>query len=473
MKKLLIKLLSIMLVTAALLAAAVVALNELYYKDVFPMGVWINGIYCTGMTPQEVTAQLDSAAADNLKSVNIHTIDKTVHTIPLNAYGVSVTYAPAVEELYRTNKGYSWLGNLAGSGVYQAVPEYSYDLPLMETRLGELDWLNERLYNPANSVSIKKSATAGYILVDETRDLLLKENAVELICNGIVNGLTDIDLATGRNKKQCYKSIPYTDKMKDTLLKWEGVRDFQSFRLTYVFGDRQEVIDENVVCDWMTLDENGNIVFDDNNKPVLDSTLIQEYVEYLSATYDTVGIEREFEATSGKRVTVAGGSYGNAIDTAKEYTFLLNAFLNKESGTRVPEYRSEVWEKGADDIGDTYVEVDMGEQHMYYYKDGELLIDTPVVTGNHSRGWDTPAKVCYVYFKQQNRVLRGRNYATPVKYWMAVDGNIGIHDATWRKEFGGDIYLTDGSHGCINTPLEIMGEMYEVVEKGTPVILFY
>ena len=60
-----------------------------------------------------------------------------------------------------------------------------------------------------------------------------------------------------------------------------------------------------------------------------------------------------------------------------------------------------------------------------------------------------------------------------MKYWMAVDGNIGIHDATWRKEFGGDIYLTDGSHGCINTPLEIMSEMYEVVEKGTPVILFY
>ena len=58
--------------------------------------------------------------------------------------------------------------------------------------------------------------------------------------------------------------------------------------------------------------------------------------------------EREFLATSGKRVTVAGGSYGNAIDTKEEYAFLLNAFLNGESGTRVPAYRSEVWEKGAD-----------------------------------------------------------------------------------------------------------------------------
>lgn len=77
------------------------------------------------------------------------------------------------------------------------------------------------------------------------------------------------------------------------------------------------------------------------------------------------------------------------------------------------------------------------------------------------------------YFKQKNRVLRGANYATPVKYWMAVDGRIGIHDASWRKEFGGDIYLTDGSHGCINTPLEKVQELYDMVEIGTPVIMFY
>ncbi len=473
MKKILIRLFGTMLVTAALLAAAVTALNEFYYKNVFPMGVWINGIYCTGMTPQEVTARLDGAAEGDFKSVNIHTLDGLVHTLQLDAYGVSASYAPVVENIYHQNRGYSWLTHFAESGVYQIAPEYSYDLALMKEKLGELDWLNDRLYNPENSVSIVKSAAAGYILVDETKDLLLKENAVELICEGIVNELTDIDLSAEENKKHCYQSIPYTDEMKDTLAKWEGVRDFQGFQMTYLFGDRQEIIDENVVCDWMALDGNGDIVFGEDNKPVLDASLIQEYIEYLSMTYDTVGVEREFQATSGKRVTVAGGSYGNAIDTKEEYAFLLNAFLNGESGTRVPAYRSEVWEKGADDIGDTYVEVDMGAQHMYYYKDGEIVIDTPVVTGNRSRGWDTPAKVCYVYFKQQNRVLRGRNYATPVKYWMAVDGNIGIHDATWRKEFGGDIYLTDGSHGCINTPLEIMSEMYEVVEKGTPVILFY
>lgn len=458
---------------AVLFGAAVIALNELYYRNVFPVGVWINGIYCTGMTPRAVADKLDGDMEQDFPSIRVHLADGNSYQLRLDEYGVTASYESAIEAIYKENKGYFWLKNFAESKVYQVKPEYDYDVSVMKAKLEELEWLNERLYHPENTVSIVKSASAGYVLVDETKDLLLRDKAVELICDGIVNQLTDIDISTNENKKLCYKSIPYTAQMKDTLAKWKGISKFQRFHMLYVFGDRQELIDEAVVADWMTLDEDGNIVFDENNNPVLDETMIEEYVAYLSTTYDTIGMEREFQATSGKLVKVSGGSYGNAIDTKAEYEFLLNAFLKGESGTRIPEYRMEVWEKGEDDIGDTYVEVDMGEQHMYYYKDGTLVLDTPVVTGNLSKGWDTPAKVCYVYFKQKNRVLRGKNYATPVKYWMAVDGNIGIHDATWRKEFGGDIYLTNGSHGCINTPIEVMSTFYETVEKGTPVILFY
>lgn len=189
--------------------------------------------------------------------------------------------------------------------------------------------------------------------------------------------------------------------MKETLAKWKGIRDFQDFRMTYQFGDCEEVVDANVTADWMALDEEGNIIFDENDIPMLDETMIAEYVAYLASSYNTVGIERRFKTTRGDIVTVSGGGYGNELDEKAEYEFLLNAFLNKESGTRTPQYTSEAWEKGSDDIGDTYIEVDMGNQHMYYYVDGELVIDTPVVTGNTSRKWNTPSKVCYVYFKQK------------------------------------------------------------------------
>ena len=86
---------------------------------------------------------------------------------------------------------------------------------------------------------------------------------------------------------------------------------------------------------------------------------------------------------------------------------------------------------------------------------------------------DTPEGVYFVYNKQEDRVLRGQGYASPVEYWMPVKGAVGIHDADWRSEFGGEIYKTNGSHGCINVPKEIMPDLYEKTEIGTPVIIFY
>ena len=114
--------------------------------------------------------------------------------------------------------------------------------------------------------------------------------------------------------------------------------------------------------------------------------------------------------------------------------------------------------------------MDIGQQKMFYYRDGELYLETDVVTGKNNA---TREEVCYVYGKQKNRVLRGPGYASPVKYWMPVSGGIGIHDSSWRSKYGGDIYIKNGSHGCINTPLEIVEQMYEVMEVGTPCILYY
>ena len=482
MKKMFIRLLRVAGVIAVLGIGTVIALDQ-YYQRVFPMLVTINGVYCTGMTVGNAAKVLNDSYDLHSDRITVRMLDGSDHELPLDEYGVTISYEPAVTECMKQCKArpFQWLGaSLNEKTVY---PTYYCDTTVMAAKLEDTEWLGGEPARDGNTVSIVRSAAAGYILVDETWNLLSREAAVELICGKIVNHLSDmngapfqslfIDLSTGADKEICYKNAPYTDEMKETLAKWEGIRDFQDFRMTYQFGDCEEVVDANVTADWMALDEEGNIIFDENNIPMLDETMIAEYVAYLASSYNTVGIERRFKTTRGDIVTVSGGGYGNELDEKAEYDFLLNAFLNKESGTRTPQYTSEAWEKGSDDIGDTYIEVDMGNQHMYYYVDGELVIDTPVVTGNTSRKWSTPSKVCYVYFKQKNRVLRGANYATPVKYWMAVDGHIGIHDATWRKEFGGEIYKTNGSHGCINTPLEIMTELYDLVELGTPVIMFY
>ncbi len=464
-RRILVFLCSILAVAASVLLAVAV-LSTYYYEDVFTFGTWINGIYCTGMTSQQVSDML--AEQYTYPDIQVTVMDETVYELSYHEYGVCVDYSGAVNELLIQNTGWAWLkrGNIFER--FELVPNYNYDLDTMKQKLLSNKWLNENLYDEAKTVSIVKTLEDGYILVDETQDLLVQTEAIEKIMDSIVNQLTEVDL-----REDCYIDIPYNEKMLETMEKWKGIEAFQDFAFIYDFGDRKEVINKGVVCDWIMLNEQGYIVYDENNLPLLDEAMIEEYVAYLGSVYNTVGMERDFQTTRGDVVQVAGGSYGNELDLITELKYLKNAFINKERAVRTPEYITEAFVKGTDDIGKTYIEIDMGNQMMYYYKNGKLKLETPVVTGNMKRNWDTPATVCYVYYKQKNRVLRGANYATPVKYWMAVHGNIGIHDASWRKKFGGDIYLTDGSHGCINTPLEKVKELYDMVEIGTPVIMFY
>ena len=106
-------------------------------------------------------------------------------------------------------------------------------------------------------------------------------------------------------------------------------------------------------------------------------------------------------------------------------------------------------------------------------KDKEVILESKFVSGNAARGWGTPSGVFGLTYKTRNAVLRGENYETPVNYWMPFNHNIGMHDATWRGSFGGDIYKTNGSHGCINLPFGNAEKIYNFVETNMPVVCYY
>ena len=141
---------------------------------------------------------------------------------------------------------------------------------------------------------------------------------------------------------------------------------------------------------------------------------------------------------------------------------------------REPIYSSVAYARGRDDIGSSYVEIDLTNQHLYLVIDNNIILESDFVSGNMLYAdCITPAGVFGITYKTKNAVLRGANYRTPVNYWMPFNGNIGMHDATWRKKFGGEIYQTNGSHGCINLPLEVAEEIYVYMEERFPVICYY
>jgi hypothetical protein len=160
------------------------------------------------------------------------------------------------------------------------------------------------------------------------------------------------------------------------------------------------------------------------------------------------------------------------MNQSAEADALAEIIRSGESQERVPAYKQEAVSYGENDYGNTYVEVNLTAQHLYFYKDGKLVLDTDFVSGNESKGWSTPAGVYSLTYKQKDATLKGEDYRTPVAYWMPFNGNIGFHDATWRKQFGGSIFKTSGSHGCVNLPPAMAKTLFENIPSKVPVLCY-
>ena len=161
------------------------------------------------------------------------------------------------------------------------------------------------------------------------------------------------------------------------------------------------------------------------------------------------------------------------IDKEKEKAQIYEDLETGGTIEREPIYNQTAKKYGSNDIGSTYVEVDYTNQHMWYYKKGKLVLESDFVSGNLSRNNGSPDGVFKIVYKERNATLVGEGYSSPVKYFMPFAYNVGFHDASWRNKFGEQIYLTSGSHGCVNLPPEIAKELYETLEVGTPVVAYY
>ena len=202
---------------------------------------------------------------------------------------------------------------------------------------------------------------------------------------------------------------------------------------------------------------------------------LKEYVHQLAVKYDTYGSERDFRTAEGNMIKVKGGDYGWVIYEEKEVEALRADIEAGREVIREPEYLYRGYDREENDIGDTYVEVDLTKQRMCFYLNGTLLVDTPVVTGTQNKKYATPTGVYALDNKKSPAVLKGEDYASPVTYWMPFKGNsVGLHDASWQSAFGGNRYATGyGSHGCINLPIGAAAELYGMIEPGDVVVVHY
>ena len=200
---------------------------------------------------------------------------------------------------------------------------------------------------------------------------------------------------------------------------------------------------------------------------------ILKYAQENKDTYNNIftGINREFKKHDGSTITVKGGTYGWWMNRPEETAELIAAIENKESGQRTPVYYSTAVQYGDNDIGDTYVEVDLTQQHLWVYENGVSVLDCDFVSGNVSKGHGTHTGVYGITYKERDATLQGQGYSSPVSYWMPFNENEGLHDASWRGSFGGTIYVNNGSHGCVNLPPAAAQQLFSIAYVGMPVVV--
>ncbi|MCT8975913.1 L,D-transpeptidase/peptidoglycan binding protein [Clostridium sp. CX1] len=430
-----------------------------YFTNRFYFGSEINGINVSGKTVEETKEQM----ASKLQSYRLNLKERGGKEEEIRGPDINLKYNPSrsYKEFKDKQNPYRWVLAPFDKEESKMAEELSYDNRLLKEKIDKLP-----CFNSSNVVEPKnpsfKYEDKGYVIISEVngnkvdKDILYRQ-----IVKAISKEETSIDLET----TDCYVRPKYTSKSPEIIKVKDILNKYVSSKITYVFGESKETIAGSEINKWLKINENLEITVDEEK--------VRTSLEEIFSAYNTVGKLRNFVTSSGKTIDIDGGDYGWSINIAKEIQDLNTIIKEGQTITKEPTYSQTALSHNKNGIGNTYVEIDMTNQHLWFYKNGSLVVQGDIVTGNISSNHGTPKGIYRLKYKQADTVLRGQDYSSPVSFWMPFNGGIGIHDANWRGAFGGNIYRTNGSHGCVNCPYYLAREIFYNIQAGSPVICYY
>lgn len=439
-----------------ILAVYLYGLNR--YQTCFMNGTVIDQIDVSGMTIPQLTQRIEGYVLE----VEQRKADGTVLVEEISGSEIGLSYVSLepFERILADQNSLLWF--IRQENKQNTENTVTYDETALETKIKGLSGFRKEFITEAKDAYISDYIPkTGFQIIEETPGTRLNWNNTYAAIQTAVEGLEEhISLS----EAGCYETAKITADNAQLKTALANLQKYADITITYTFGDKQEVLDGDTIVTWIEMD---------GAKITLDETKVADFVENLRKNYNTIFKTRTFQTSYDIDVTIDKGDYGWWMNTQQETAELAEMIQNGESGERTPAYYQTAAVHGIPDYGDTYVEINLTAQHLLLYVEGELILESDFVSGNSARGFDTPAGIYGITYKERNATLAGQGYRTPVSYWMPFNNNIGMHDAGWRKSFGGNIYKTNGSHGCINLPYSVAEEIYGYIEKGTPVICYY
>lgn len=353
-----------------------------------------------------------------------------------------------------------WVFYLFNQKEYNLESRVTYDKEKFEGIVNNLNLVKEKTIEPENAKVVfngKKFEIEKEVLGNKLKKDLLIEKILDYISE-------DKDTLKLEDEGIYYNPTVYSNDV-GLKSKLDQMNKLNSFEITYKFEDRTEVIKDEELLNMYRENEDGLLV--------PDTEKVTAYVRSLEKKYDTFHGTRNFYATGIGPIVVKGGIYGWWTDTKATVEQLTKALENTETVTLEPIYKLTAQSRSANDLGNSYIEVDLGRQHLWMYKEGALVLETDFVSGNPNKGNGTPTGTDKIWSREKGRYLTGEDYKSFVDYWLAINwSNIGLHDASWRSQFGGSLYLSNGSHGCINIKPDVMKNIYDNSFVGMGVVVY-
>lgn len=421
---------------------------SVYFMNHFYFGSTINGTSAAGKTAEAMSRQVSAG----LKSYALTLDEKGGETERITGaeIGLKISSDGEIDRILKEQESFRWVSSLFSANAGKHTVEVSYDGELLKQRVSSLTCVTRKDASLPGLPSFKYDGGGYTVSNGESGNKVDIDKLLQSVKSGIAKGKTSLNL----EDSGCYEKPRYTSDSPKAIEAKELLDRYVSARITYSFGNSDEVIDGSVISEWLGVDDSMNVVFkrDDAKK----------YINALSEKYSKLAIGKDFITTSGKAIRINGLNYSWKLNASQEADYLLSAVKAGKKASKKFPY-----------IEDGYVEIDLTGQHLWFYKKGKLAAQGNIVSGNISSGHTTPEGIYRLLYKKRGAILTGPGYKTRVEYWMPFYNGMGIHDATWRKSFGGSIYRTDGSHGCINCPYSLAKTIYENIEADTPIICYY
>ncbi len=447
----------LILVLLMLIAAAYVC-GLLYFQGHFLPGTVINGFRCDFKTAEEAEDLL--TARVRAYELAVYTRGNGVEGIRASEMGLSYESHGEVQNILDNQEISFWFASIGKTQEYVISEELTYNETLLDAALEGLNCMQTQNVEQPQDATVELQ-NGEYVIVPEVEgNALVYEKLKNTVLDAALSGTSEVNL----EESGCYQEPMLRAEdpvMQDNL---EFVKTVMEVVITYDFADQVEKVDAERIADWITYQEDGAYS--------LDQELVRSYVEGLAEKYNTGSREREFRKYDGTIIQVSGGDYGWDIDVEQETQALMEAIVNGETQVREPIYKESAFSRDTtNDIGYTYIEIDLTAQKLVWYVEGQPLVETQIVSGIPGNS-DTATPTGVYSLKEKSSPYNDARDLLSVNWFLNFYGDYGIHDAPERADFSFGVYVDQGTWGCIEVPSEAMQEIYQGAEVGTPVIIY-